>query len=130
MGWTMPDGRELFTIEEMTEDFDLMRVSLGGPVFDVEKLDWLNGKYIRERLSDTQFMQLFAQWAFDEQKIAQIIPLLKDRVERFSDVVPLAGFFLSGLPEISASDIPSKIRGNPRVQEAYLGEVVPGGSDA
>ena len=108
MGWTMPDGRELFTIEEMTEDFDLMRVSLGGPVFDVEKLDWLNGKYIRERLSDTQFMQLFAQWAFDEQKIAQIIPLLKDRVERFSDVVPLAGFFLSGLPEISADSFVHK----------------------
>ena len=32
--------------------------------------------------------------------------------------------------EIIASDVPSKIRGNPRVQEAYLGEVVPGGSDA
>lgn len=108
MGWTMPDGRELFTIEEMTEKFDLMRVSLGGPVFDVEKLDWLNGKYIRERLSDTQFIQLFAQWAFDEQKMAQIVPLLKDRVERFSDVVPLAGFFLSGLPEINADSFVHK----------------------
>ncbi len=101
MGWTMPDGREMFTVDEMTANFDLLRVSLGGPVFDVEKLNWLNGKYIRERLSDSQFMQLFAQWAFDQQKMAQIVPLLKDRVERFSDVVPLAGFFLSGLPEVS-----------------------------
>lgn len=108
MGWTMPDGRELFTVDEMTASFDILRVSLGGPVFDVEKLDWLNGKYIRERLSDTQFMQLFAQWAFDEKKMVQIVPLLKDRVERFSDVVPLAGFFLSGLPEISAQSFAHK----------------------
>lgn len=108
MGWTMPDGRELFTVDEMTADFDLLRVSLGGPVFDVEKLDWLNGKYIRERLNDSQFIQLFAQWAFDEQKIARIVPLLKDRVERFSDVVPLVGFFLSGLPEISADSFAHK----------------------
>lgn len=108
MGWTMPDGRELFTVEEMTAHFDLLRVSLGGPVFDVEKLDWLNGKYIRERLSDAQFIELFTQWAFDEQKIAKIVPLLKDRVERFSDVVPLAGFFLSGLPEINADSFAHK----------------------
>jgi glutamyl-tRNA synthetase len=108
MGWSMPDGRELFTVDEMTADFDLLRVSLGGPVFDVEKLDWLNGKYIRERLSDKQFMQLYAQWAFDEQKIAKIVPLLKDRVERFCDVVPLAGFFVSGLPEIRADSFAHK----------------------
>lgn len=108
MGWTMPDGRELFTVDEMTANFDLLRISLGGPVFDVEKLDWLNGKYIRERLSDAQFMQLFTQWAFNAQKIARIVPLLKDRVERFSDVVPLAGFFLSGFPEISADSFAHK----------------------
>lgn len=108
MGWTMPDARELFTVDEMTDNFDLLRVSLGGPVFDVEKLDWLNGKYIRERLSDKQFIKLFSQWAFDEERIAKIVPLLKDRVGRFSDVVPLAGFFLSGLPEISAESFAHK----------------------
>ena len=103
MGWTMPDGREKFTIQEMTASFDLSRVSLGGPVFDVTKLDWLNGKYIRENLNDEQFAKLFAEWAFKPEKVARIIPLLKERVERFTDVAPLAAFFLAGLPEVDAT---------------------------
>ncbi|RTI07153.1 glutamate--tRNA ligase [Thermus scotoductus] len=50
MGFSMPDGREIFTLEELIEAFTWERVSLGGPVFDLEKLRWLNGKYIREVL--------------------------------------------------------------------------------
>ncbi len=108
MGWTMPDGREVFSVEEMTEAFDLLRVSLGGPVFDVEKLNWLNGKYIREQLTTEDFIKQFAQWAFEAGKMQQIVPLLRDRVERFSDVVPLAGFFLAGLPEIDEQSFAHK----------------------
>ena len=51
MGFSMPDGREIFTLEEFIQAFTLERVSLGGPVFDLEKLRWMNGKYIREVLS-------------------------------------------------------------------------------
>ena len=52
MGWSMPDERERFTLAEMLEHFDLQRVSLGGPVFDIEKLRWLNGLWIREGFAD------------------------------------------------------------------------------
>lgn len=51
MGFSMPNGREIFTLEEFIEAFTWERVSLGGPVFDLEKLRWMNGKYIREVLS-------------------------------------------------------------------------------
>ncbi|MFN8509070.1 MAG: glutamate--tRNA ligase [Deinococcaceae bacterium] len=51
MAWSMPDGREIFSLDEMTEHFDLHRISLGAPVFDIEKLKWMNGKYLREVLS-------------------------------------------------------------------------------
>lgn len=101
MGWTMPDGEEKFSIEQMTENFDLSRVSLGGPIFDVDKLNWLNGKYIRENLSDDEFIQRFAAWAFEPDKISQIVPLIKQRVERFSDVESLAGFFFSGKLDVN-----------------------------
>jgi len=101
MGWSMPDGSELFSVEEMVANFDIRRVSLGGPVFDTQKLDWLNGRYLRETVSDTEFLQRFAEWAFHREKLHQIVPLIKPRVERFSDVVPLAGFFLSGLPVLA-----------------------------
>lgn len=101
MGWSMPDGRELFSVQDMTENFDINRVSLGGPVFDTQKLDWLNGRYLRECVSDMEFLQRYAEWAFQRDKLHDIMPLIKPRVERFSDVVPLAGFFLSGLPPIT-----------------------------
>ena len=43
MGWTMPSGEEKFSLADMEVSFDISRVSLGGPIFDIEKLDWLNG---------------------------------------------------------------------------------------
>ncbi|MFT4888357.1 MAG: glutamyl-tRNA synthetase [Pseudohongiellaceae bacterium] len=101
MGWTMPTGEEMFTLQEMTDAFDIKRVSLGGPIFDTEKLDWLNGKYIRETLDDKKFAELFAQWAFSPEKIQRIVPLLKQRVERFSDVAELGSFFISANPALS-----------------------------
>lgn len=108
MGWTMPDGREKFSLTEMQEAFDIDRVSLGGPVFDVAKLDWLNGKYIRENLTAEAFAEAFRDWAFSPEKIQGIVPLVKDRVERLSDVVPLAGFFLSGLLPVNEADFAHK----------------------
>jgi len=108
MGWSMPDEREIFTLEEMIEYFDINRVSLGGPVFDTGKLDWLNGRYLREKLSDEEFMQRFSQWAFQPEMLQQIVPLIKQRVERFSDVTPLAGFFFYGYPGIKVEDFAHK----------------------
>ena len=55
MGWTMPTGEEKFSLTEMEASFDISRISLGGPIFDIEKLDWLNGKIIREELTDEAF---------------------------------------------------------------------------
>lgn len=104
MGWTMPDGREKFSLDEMIANFNIDRVSLGGPVFDIEKLDWLNGKYIREDLSDQQFIDAFAAWAFQPATLHALLPLIRSRIERFSDVMPLAGFMLSGVLPLSPDD--------------------------
>ncbi|MDT8428848.1 MAG: glutamate--tRNA ligase [Pseudomonadales bacterium] len=109
MGWTMPDGREKFTLAQMIADFDLSRVSLGGPVFDVAKLDWLNGKYIREDLDTEAFMSAFSKWAFNPEKMQQIVPLIKDRIERFCDVEPLAGFFLAGIVPLRQEQFEHKL---------------------
>jgi glutamyl-tRNA synthetase len=108
MGWSMPDGEEKFSVKEMIAGFDIKRVSLGGPVFDTQKLDWLNGRYLRESVSDTEFVQRYAEWAFQSEKLHQIVPLIKPRVERFSDVAPLASFFLAGMPAITAGSFAHK----------------------
>lgn len=95
MGWSMPDEREKFTLQEMIEHFDLSRVSLGGPIFDLEKLSWLNGQWIRE-LPMAQFAAQAQRWAFNPDYLLRIAPLVQGRVETFSQIAPLAEFFFSG----------------------------------
>ncbi len=108
MGWSMPDEREKFNRDEMFANFDIQRVSLGGPVFDQEKLSWLNGLWIREDLSPEQFAAEVQKWALNPEYLMQIIPLIQPRVEKFSDVAPLAGFFLSGMLPITEADFEHK----------------------
>ena len=104
MGWSMPSGQEKFTPEEMITEFDITRVSLGGPTFDIEKLDWLNGKYLREEFSDAEFLEKFGDWLSRDKKIKAIVPLVKERVDKFSDIVDLARFFMSADLAITADD--------------------------
>ena len=104
MGWSMPSGEEKFTPEEMITEFDITRVSLGGPTFDIEKLDWLNGKYLREEFSEAEFLEKFGGWLSTDKKIKAIVPLIKERVDKFSDVVDLAHFFMSADLAITADD--------------------------
>lgn len=104
MGWSMPDEREKFSLDEMVAHFDIQRVSLGGPVFDLEKLNWLNGLYIREDLDDEAFLQALMEWAFNKDYVSRILPQIRPRVEKFSDVAPMAAFFFSGMPNITADD--------------------------
>ena len=107
MGWSMPDEREKFSLSEMMAEFDIQRVSLGGPVFDLEKLTWLNGVYIREDLDDDALLQALREWAFNDAYVKQILPQVRPRVETLSQVVPLAGHFFSGLPTITKDDFDS-----------------------
>ena len=107
MGWSMPDEREKFSLSEMMAEFDIQRVSLGGPVFDLEKLTWLNGVYIREDLDDDALLQALREWAFNDAYVKQILPQVRPRVETLSQVVPLAGHFFSGLPALSEDDFES-----------------------
>ena len=108
MGWSMPDGEEKFSLAAMEARFDLERVSLGGPIFDQEKLNWLNGRYLREDLDDAEFAKLFAAWAFQPNLIDQITPLVRQRASRFSEVAGLAGFFLRAELSLAAEDFAHK----------------------
>src|SRR6056300_1118474 len=100
MGWSMPDEREKFSLQEMIEAFDIQTVSLGGPVFDIEKLRWLNGLWMRENLSPEEFINAYQKWGMQPEKLTAIIGLLRERVETFADVEPLASVFFYGYPEL------------------------------
>ena len=104
MGWSMPDESEKFSLDQMVDNFDIQRVSLGGPIFDVEKLKWLNGMWIREDLSQQQLAQRLIGWAFNEDNLNKVLPHAQKRMETLSDFAPLASFLVSGsLPLTEAS---------------------------
>lgn len=104
MGWSMPDESEKFSLQQMQDNFDVNRVSLGGPIFDVEKLTWLNGMWIREDLDEAQLATRLKDWAFNEQNLMKVLPHAQKRMETLSDFAPLASFLVSGtLPITEAS---------------------------
>ena len=107
MGWSMPDEREKFTLAEMLEEFDIQRVSLGGPVFDVEKLSWLNGMWIREELSDEQLADRLQEWALNRDTLMAFLPFARQRMETLSDLAPLGNYLVSGMLPITADDLKS-----------------------
>jgi glutamyl-tRNA synthetase len=90
-----PEGAEIFDVATLTERLDLAKVSLGGPVFDVAKLDWLNGQYLRT-LSTDELLARTQAWGFDRDRLLKIAELAKSRVERLSDLIPEAKFLFSG----------------------------------
>lgn len=96
MGWSMPDEREKFSLPEMMAQFDIQRVSLGGPIFDVEKLSWLNGTWIREELDEAQLAQRLVDWAYNRENLMKVLPHAQKRMEMLSDFAPLASFLVSG----------------------------------
>ncbi|WP_019605047.1 glutamate--tRNA ligase [Teredinibacter turnerae] len=110
MGWSMPDEREKFSLNDMLEQFDIARVSLGGPIFDVAKLKWLNGLWIREDHDDAQLAQRLTQWLLNEENLLAVIPHVKQRMETLSDFAPLVSFLASGqLPLSEDSFSPNKL---------------------
>ncbi|WP_096084714.1 glutamate--tRNA ligase [Agaribacterium haliotis] len=110
MGWSMPSGEEKFSLAQMQAAFDIQRVSLGGPIFDVEKLSWLNGLWIREDLSQEQLADRLAEWLLNRENMLAVLPQVQPRMETFSDFVPAVSFLASGmLPLTEASFAENKL---------------------
>ncbi|MDE3178018.1 MAG: glutamate--tRNA ligase [Acidobacteriota bacterium] len=101
MAWSMPGGKEKFSLAAMVEQFSLERISLGGPVFDLTKLNWLNGRWIREDLSAEQFTERVRRWAVNEEYMQKLVPLVRSRISVLSDLGPLAAPFFSGIAGIT-----------------------------
>lgn len=120
MGWSMPDEREKFSLEDMIEAFSLERMSLGGPVFDVAKLKWLNGVWIRESCTPQDLASRVKEWALNE---SYLMPMLEDaqkRVDVLSELLPLLGFYFAGALDLSPEDFQHPKLGPDEVKKALL----------
>jgi glutamyl-tRNA synthetase len=90
-GLNVKEG-DIFSLAEMLERFDFQRISLGGPVFDLTKLKWLNGEYIRA-LSPEKFFTTLRHTLFSDDYIARIAPLVQTRIETLAQFGDFTDFF-------------------------------------
>lgn len=94
LGWSPGTEEELFTLDELAERFEIGAVHRGGAIFDRDRLDHLNGVYIRA-LTDSQLALRLRPWVpgvVDDPGLLAIVPLVRERLVRLGDVVALAGF--------------------------------------
>jgi glutamyl-tRNA synthetase len=95
LGWTPEDQREILTLDEYIQEFDPKEISAKSVVFDLQKLAWLNGVYIRNLTQDQLMDKLvpFLPEDFPHDKADQIIPLIWERLVKLNDVTELTEFF-------------------------------------
>ena len=120
MAFTFEDGREIFSLDDFVEHFTLARVSLGGPVFDLQRLQWLNGRYLRERLSEERWVDYLRDRLFSDAFLAKLVPLVRERVDKSEDFVAYADFFFKGAIEIDAAEM--MLKGKTKKESVALWE--------
>ena len=90
LGWSPEDGREKMTREELVERFSLERVNRAAAIFDVAKLTWLNGLYIRERSAEDLYPlaapYLEAEGIHDRERGVAMLKAVQSEIERISDL--------------------------------------------
>ncbi len=102
LGWSLDDKAELFSRQELIKNFSLERVSRTAAIFNLEKLNWMNGVYIRNLTADEFFhavepylMNTPAGEALiaDEKYVREILPLVQERTRTLTEVAELTQFF-------------------------------------
>jgi glutamyl-tRNA synthetase len=110
LGWNPKTEQELFSLKELIEQFDLSKVNKAGAIFDLNKLDWMNGLYLRQ-LNDKQLAELLKpHWQnagvtvanFKDEYLTAIAGLEKERLKKLSEIGERTAYFFSA-PDCDAN---------------------------
>lgn len=111
MGWSMPEDKEIFTLDEMINNFTFDRISLGGPVFDLVKLGWVNNHHMR--LKDIKELTELALTYFEEkydisnvsmEDLQFIVEVLREGAHTLKELASLADIYFNDkfvLPQVT-----------------------------
>ncbi len=111
MGWSMPEDKEIFTLDEMIDNFTFDRISLGGPVFDLVKLGWVNNHHMR--LKDIKELTELALPYFEEkydmssvsmEDLEFIVEVLREGAHTLKELASLADIYFNDkfvLPQVT-----------------------------
>jgi glutamyl-tRNA synthetase len=108
LGWSYDDKTTIMSRDELVERFDLNRVVPSPATFDYQKLDWMNGVYLRG-LSEEEYAQALIQYLrendhdWDDQLVRRTVPIVQEKIERFGQYPDFAGFFFREVHPEAAS---------------------------
>lgn len=136
VGWSPEDNQEIFSMDELIEKFSLDRVSKSGGVFDTDKLNWINGHYIREssveRIADLAIPHLIGAGYIAEGEVAEkyhwiqdMVTVLKDRLSYVGEIVDKGEIFFAAeiKPESQEAEEILKLEHLPRLLEVFTQKI-------
>lgn len=95
LGWHPKGDVEIFSKEELIKNYNIDDMNSSAAAWNQPKLDWMNGEYIR-LMTDDELTKRLTDYLIDhpaKDKIASIVPLIKERIKKLSDFIPLTNFF-------------------------------------
>ena len=106
LGWSPKDNQEVLSVAELIEKFSLENVHQANPVFDIQKLEWMNGEYIKAQPDEKLLGLVKKFWIeaslvtdedFSKKKawLLKIVGILKERCKKLTDFVDLGKFFFT-----------------------------------
>lgn len=102
MGWSMPHDKEIFTLDEMIENFSFDRISLGGPVFDLVKLGWVNNQHMRmkdlselTKLAKPYFEKLYDLSEITDENLEFIVEILREGTHTLKELSQSADIYFN-----------------------------------
>ncbi len=96
LGWSAPDNQEILSLQELIEKFDYAHINKSPAVFDMVKLRWMNGEYIKNMELNKYYemaipyIQAVVKKPYDLKKVAELV---KSRIETFVDIADMIDFF-------------------------------------
>lgn len=95
LGWAPKDQREILSLNEYIQEFDPKDISSKSVVFDLKKLAWMNGLYLRKLSTEELFERSkpFIPDDYDTARVRALLPLIHERMVTLADVQPLLSYF-------------------------------------
>ncbi len=93
MAFSFIDNKQIFNLKYFVNNFSLKKIALGGPIFDIKKLLWLNKQYIHNIYTNKQITKYLLNNILSQSYLNQIIPLVKYRMHTIEDFINYTNYF-------------------------------------
>lgn len=113
LGWSPGDDREVMTREEMIASFTLDRVQSSAAQFDWKKFEWMNGEHLRRLPRDVhrgKYLEAIPAAAADPDYLDAVIQVMEERIKKWDDIAPMAGFFFTEEYEYDPQAVEKRLR--------------------